>query len=47
MHAKLITTVQLNGFFTEAYSVTGNPPAPSYGYTENVRYSWRSPSVNF
>jgi uncharacterized protein YoxC len=37
-HAKLITTVQLNGFFEAVYSVNGNQPAPSCGYTENVRY---------
>ena len=42
LHAKLITTVQLNGSFRAVCSVSGNPPTPSYGYTENVRYS--SPS---
>ena len=31
-------TVQLNGFFREAYSINGNPLGLSYGYTENVRY---------
>jgi hypothetical protein len=38
-HAKPITTAQLNGFPEEVYSVSGNPLAPSCGYTENVRYS--------
>jgi hypothetical protein len=38
-HAKLITTVQLNGFFKAVYSINGNPPTPSYGYAESVRYS--------
>ena len=37
LHRKPITTVQLNGFFKEVYSVNGYPPTPSYGYTENVR----------
>ena len=37
-HPKLITMVQLNGFFEEIYSVNGNQRAPSCGYTENVRY---------
>jgi hypothetical protein len=45
-HAKLITTVQLNGFSEAVYLVNGNQPAPSCGYTENVRYIWPSPSVN-
>jgi archaellum component FlaC len=44
-HPKLITTVQLNGFFEEVYSVNGNQRAPSCGYTENVRYLWLSPLV--
>jgi len=44
-HAKLITRVQLNGFFKGVYSMNGNPTAPSCGYTENVRYSGSSPSV--
>ena len=46
MHAKLITKVQLNGFLTEAYSINGNPLAPFYGYTGNVRYSRPSPRVD-
>ena len=37
LHAKPITTVQLNGFPKEVYSLTGNLLAPSCGYTENVR----------
>ena len=41
--AKLITTVQLDGFFKAVYSINGNPLTPSCGYTENVRYSWPSP----
>ena len=44
-HAKLITPVQLNGFFKELYSMNGNPPDPFCGYTENVRYSRPLPSV--
>ena len=39
LHAKLITTVQLNGFSKKVHSINGNPLAPSCGYTENVRYS--------
>ena len=38
-HLNLITTVQLNGFFKAVPSINGNPPTPSCGYTENVRYS--------
>jgi hypothetical protein len=38
LHAKPITTVQLNGFPKEEYSITGNLLAPC-GYTENVRCS--------
>ena len=34
--AKLATTAQPNGFSKEAYSINGNPPDPSCGYTENV-----------
>jgi archaellum component FlaC len=37
LHAKPITTVLLNGFFKEVYSINGNPLVPSCGYTENVR----------
>ena len=37
LHAKPITTVQLNGFSKEVYSMSGNLLAPSCGYTENVR----------
>ena len=37
LHATLITTVQLNGFFKEVYSINGNPMAPSCGYMESVR----------
>jgi uncharacterized protein YoxC len=39
LHAKPITTAQLNGFPKEVYSITGNLLAPSCGYTENVRFS--------
>ena len=46
MHAKLTMTVQLNGFFKAVYSNNGNPSDPSCGYTENVRHSPPSPSVN-
>ena len=46
LHAKFITTVQLNGFSGAAHSVNGNLPAPSCGYTENVRCIWSSPCVN-
>ena len=42
LHARLTTKVQLNGFFKAVYSINGNPPARSCGYTENVRYSWPS-----
>ena len=45
-HAKLITTVQLSGSSKEVYLIDGNLPDPSYGYTENVRYSRPSPMVN-
>jgi septation ring formation regulator EzrA len=38
-HSKLITTAQLNGFSKELYTITGNLPVHSCGYTENVRYS--------
>jgi methyl-accepting chemotaxis protein len=38
-HPKLITVVQLNGFFKAVYSINGDQLTPSYGYTENVRYS--------
>ena len=46
LHAKLITTGQINGFLKEVYIITGNPLAPSYGYMESVRYSRPSSSVN-
>ena len=46
LRPKLTTTVQLNGFFKEVYSINGNPPVPFCGYTENVRWSWPSLSVN-
>jgi hypothetical protein len=39
LHAKPITTAQLNGSSKEVYSISGNPLAPSCGYTENVCYS--------
>jgi chromosome segregation ATPase len=39
LHAKPITTAQLNGFSKEVYSISGNLLAPSCGYTENVCYS--------
>jgi hypothetical protein len=39
LHAKPITTAQLNGFSKEVYLINGKPLAPSCGYTENVRYS--------
>jgi hypothetical protein len=42
LHAKLSTTVQLNGFFKTVDSINGNPPTLSCGYMENVRYSWTS-----
>ena len=35
-HAKPITTAQHNGFSKEAYSISGNLLAHSYGYTESV-----------
>jgi hypothetical protein len=38
-HPKLITMVRLNGSFKAVYSINGNLLTPSYGYTENVRYS--------
>ena len=38
-HPNLITTVRLNGFFKAVHSISGNPPTPSCGYTENVRHS--------
>jgi hypothetical protein len=37
-HPKLIIMVQRNGSSEAVYSVNGNQPAPSCGYTENVRY---------
>ena len=37
-HATLITTAQLDGFFKELYSISGNLPALCCGYTESVRY---------
>jgi hypothetical protein len=46
LHTKLTTTVQLNGFFKEVYSINGSPLGRSYGYTENVRYSPSSPGVS-
>ena len=39
LHAKLITEGPPSGFFKVVYSITGNPLAPSCGYTQNVRYS--------
>jgi len=39
-HPKLIIMVQLNGCSEAVFSVNGNQPAPSCGYTENVRYIW-------
>jgi hypothetical protein len=39
LHAKLITTVQLNGFFKIVDIINGNLLAPSCGYAENVRYA--------
>jgi hypothetical protein len=39
LHAKPITTAQLNGSSKEVYLISGNPLAPSCGYTENVCYS--------
>ncbi len=36
--ARLITMVQLNGFFKGVYSMNGNPLGPSCGYMESVRY---------
>ena len=43
LRARLITTVQLNGFFKAVYSINGNPMTPSCGYTGSVSYSWPSP----
>ena len=39
LHAKPITTAQLDGFSREGYSINGNRLAPSCGSTGNVRYS--------
>ncbi len=39
LHAKLVTTVPLSGFFKEVYSINGSPLAPSCGCMENVCYS--------
>jgi hypothetical protein len=39
LHAKLITTVPLSGFFKEVYSINGSPLARSCGCMENVCYS--------
>jgi uncharacterized protein YoxC len=39
LHAKPITTAQLNGFSKAVYSISGNLLAPSCGYKENVCYS--------
>jgi hypothetical protein len=36
LHAKLITTVPLSGFFKEVYSINGSPLARSCGCMENV-----------
>ena len=38
LHAKLVTTVQLNGSFKAAYSTNGNPRTRSCGYMGSVRY---------
>ena len=46
LHAKRITTAQLNGFSKEVYSISGNLLAPSCGYMENVSYSWPLPCNN-
>jgi uncharacterized protein YoxC len=46
LHAKLITTVQLNGSFEAVYSISGNPLAPFCGYMENVRCLWPSPHIH-
>jgi hypothetical protein len=46
LHQKLVIMIQLSGSFKAAYSINGNPPSLSYGYTENVRYFRPSPSVN-
>jgi len=43
LHAKPITTAQLNGFSKEVYSIDGNRLAPSCAYLENVCYSWSLP----
>ena len=43
LRARLITTVQLNGFFKAAYLINGNPLTPFCGYTESVSYSWPLP----
>ena len=36
-HATLITTVPLDGFFKDLYSINGSPLGPCCGYTESVR----------
>jgi archaellum component FlaC len=38
LHAKVITTVRLSGFFKEVYSINGSPLARSCGCMENVCY---------
>jgi hypothetical protein len=43
LHAKPITTAQLNGFSKEVYSINGSRLTPSCGFTGNVRYSWSLP----
>src|SRR6266852_792924 len=39
LHAKPITTAQLNGCSKKVYLIIGNLLALSWGYTDNVRYS--------
>jgi hypothetical protein len=39
LYAKPIKPARLSGFSKEVYSISGNLPAPSCGYTENVCYS--------
>ena len=39
LRAKLIIMARLSGSFKAVYSIDGNPPTRSYGYTENVCYS--------
>ena len=46
LHARLIIMIQPNGSFKAVYSISGNLPTLSCGYTENVGCSLPLPSVN-